>query len=61
MGTLSSLANIGPAVGEIGTFGNYGAQPDFAKLVYTLDMFLGRVEIYPLLAIGSLLFDHSKR
>lgn len=61
MGTLSSLANIGPAVGEIGTFGNYGAQPDFAKLVYTLDMFLGRVEIYPLLAIGSLLFGHSKR
>lgn len=61
MGTLSSLGNIGPSVGELGTFGNYGGQPAFAKFIFTMDMFLGRVEIYPLLAVGSLLFNGSKR
>ena len=61
MATLSSLSNVGPATGELGTFGNFGAQPAFAKFVYTLDMFLGRVEIYPLLAVGSLLFAKERR
>lgn len=56
MATMSSLGNVGPAVGDLGTFGNYNAQPLGAKLVYTVDMFLGRVEIYPVLAVARMLF-----
>lgn len=61
MGTLSSISNVGPAIGDLGTFGNYGSQPSFAKFIYTIDMFLGRVEIYPVLAVVSLLFDRTRR
>lgn len=60
MATLSSLGNVGPAVGELGTFGNFDAQPVFAKFIYTLDMFLGRVEIYPVMAIVYILFDRRR-
>ena len=61
MATLSSITNVGPSVGELGTFGNFGAQPALAKFIYTVDMFLGRVEIYPLLAVSSLLFVKERR
>ena len=61
VGTLSSLTNVGPAVGELGTFGNFGAQPGFAKFIYTMDMFFGRVEIYPVLSIFYLVFERRPR
>lgn len=55
-GVLSSLSNVGPAIGEIGSMGNFNAEPTALKMIYTLDMFLGRIEIYPVLAIFSLAF-----
>ena len=54
-GSVSSLANIGPALGDLGTWGNYNGEPAAVKVIYTLDMFLGRIEIYPVLAVLSLL------
>lgn len=59
--TLSSLGNVGPSVGDLGTFGHYGLQPEFAKFIYTIDMFLGRVEIYPIFAIIYLLTQRDRR
>ena len=61
MATLSSLGNVGPSVGDVGTFGNYGLLPAFSKFVYTVDMFLGRVEMYPVLAVLYLLFNPEKK
>lgn len=49
--TFTSLSNVGPAIRDLGVFGNFGAEPTGAKLMYTVDMFLGRVEIYPVLAV----------
>lgn len=54
--SIASLSNVGPAFGELGTMASYNSVPTMAKLVYTLDMFLGRVEIYPLLAVCGLIF-----
>ena len=54
--TFTSLSNVGPAIGELGSFGNFGAEPSGAKIIYTLDMFLGRVEIYPILAVLMMIF-----
>ncbi|MBO6248048.1 MAG: TrkH family potassium uptake protein, partial [Bacteroidales bacterium] len=31
--TFTSLSNVGPAIGELGSFGNFGAEPVAAKLV----------------------------
>ena len=54
--TFTSLSNVGPSIGELGTGGNFGGEPTGAKLIYTLDMFLGRVEIYPVLAVLMMIF-----
>ena len=55
-GSVASLANVGPSLGTIGSMGNYNAEPLSMKLIFTLDMFLGRVEIYPVFAVFASLF-----
>lgn len=59
--SLSSLSNVGPAIRELGFMGNFNDIPFAAKMIYTFDMFLGRVEIYPVLAVVAMMFDGSKR
>lgn len=59
-GSVSCLANVGPSLGSIGSFGNYNAEPNALKMIFTFDMFMGRVEIYPVLAVFFSLF-HAKR
>ena len=59
--TFSSLSNVGPAIGDLGTFGNFGAEPTGAKIIYTLDMFLGRVEIYPIFAVIMMIFSKNSK
>ena len=51
LGTIASLTNVGPSLGTIGSLGNYNAEPNAIKLIFTFDMFLGRVEIYPVFAV----------
>lgn len=60
-GSLSSLTNVGPAIDRIGSLGNYGMVPTGAKLLFSLDMFLGRVEIYPVLAVLGMMFSHNRK
>ncbi|MBO6172753.1 MAG: TrkH family potassium uptake protein [Bacteroidales bacterium] len=57
--TFTSLSNVGPSVGELGAVGNFNAEPVGSKIMYTIDMLLGRVEIYPVLAVVMMVF--SKR
>lgn len=59
--SLSSLSNVGPAIGELGSLGNFNTLPVAAKTLYTVDMFLGRVEIYPILAVIAMIFDRRRR
>ena len=56
LGTVASLTNVGPSLGTIGSFGNYNAEPNALKLIFTFDMFLGRVEIYPIFAVFASIF-----
>lgn len=51
LGTIASLTNVGPSLGTIGSLGNFNAEPNAIKLIFTFDMFLGRVEIYPVFAV----------
>ena len=53
VGTISSMGNLGP--------GAYATMPDGAKLLSTLEMFLGRIEIYPVLAVVGMVFDRRRR
>ena len=45
--------NIGPGLGVVGPMSNYDCYSDFSKIVLTVDMLLGRLEIFPLLALFS--------
>ena len=60
-GSVVSLSNVGPAIGDIGSMGNYGAISNSAKFLFAFDMFLGRVEIYPIVAVVAMIFDRHRR
>jgi len=59
--SVMSLGDVGPACGELGTMGSYDSVPPLAKLILSLDMFLGRVEVYPVLAAVGMFFDKRRR
>jgi trk system potassium uptake protein TrkH len=52
--SLSCLSNIGPGMtGAIGPAGNFAFFSDGTKLLLTLAMLMGRLEIYPILILFS--------
>ncbi len=59
-GTIASLGNAGPGIGELGTMGNYSAMPAAVKFIFSIDMFLGRVEIFPILIVFSMITNRQK-
>ena len=59
LGSIASLSNVGPSLGDIGSMGNYNAEPGILKFIFSFDMFLGRVEIYPVLAVISGIFNRK--
>lgn len=52
-GSVATLSNVGPSLGSIGSMGNYNAEPSALKAIFSANMFMGRVEIYPVLAVLS--------
>jgi len=49
----TTLGNVGPGLGAVGPAANFAHLPDAAKYLLSLLMLLGRLEIYPLLALLS--------
>lgn len=58
--SVMCMSNAGPACGELGNFGSYASVPVLSKLLLSFDMFLGRVEIYPILAVVAMIFDRKR-
>lgn len=50
-GSLANMSNVGPGFGSIGSLANYSAFPAVGKLLLSVEMLLGRLEIYSLLLI----------
>jgi trk system potassium uptake protein TrkH len=50
-GCLACIANVGPAFGAVGPMDNYSDLPQVAKWIMTLDMLLGRLEIYTVIIL----------
>lgn len=48
---LTTLNNVGPGLSSVGPSQNFSAYSCFSKLVLSLDMLLGRLEILPLLIL----------
>lgn len=59
-GVIASLGSVGPGLGELGAMENFSAEPALSKFVYAFDMFLGRVEIFPVLVVLSMIFNRGK-
>jgi len=45
------MGNVGPGFGSVGSMGNYAEVPDLGKIILSLEMLLGRLEIYPLMLV----------
>ena len=59
-GVISSVGSVGPGLGDVASLDNYSMQPVMSKVIFTIDMFLGRMEIFPILIVISLMFNRSK-
>jgi len=59
-GVIASIGSVGPALGDLGSMDNYSSQAVVSKFVYSMDMFLGRVEIYPVLVVISMMFKGNR-
>jgi len=47
----ASLGNVGPGLGQVGPIGNYSDLTIFTKIVLTLLMIIGRLELFTILVI----------
>ncbi len=59
--TIANLYNVGLSFGDIGSTGSYNWMNAATKILLCLDMFVGRLEIYPVLAVLSMLFSRKER
>ena len=56
--SVTTIGNVGPGFGGVSSLGNFGQLPDGAKLILSVNMLLGRLEI---MSILSLFFIKSWR
>ena len=48
---VATLSNIGPGLGMVGPSGNFAAFSDLSKIVLSLCMLIGRLEVFPILML----------
>lgn len=51
--SFAMIGNVGPAFGSCGSLENYSHFPTIMKFIWSIEMLLGRLDIYPLLMIFS--------
>lgn len=49
--SVACMGNVGPGFGSIGSLGNYAHFPALAKLLLSIEMLLGRLEIYSIMVL----------
>lgn len=49
--SIASIGNVGPGFGNVGSLGNFSVLPAMGRVLVTLEMLLGRLEIYSLVVI----------
>ena len=51
--SLSCLSNVGPGLGLVGPMGNFAMYSPLSKIVLTVAMLIGRLEVFPILILFS--------
>lgn len=54
-GAVSCLGCVGPAFGELGPTGNFAGVPAAGKVLFSILMLMGRLEIYAVLVLGAMI------
>ena len=52
-GVLTTLSNVGPGISRVGPIENFQSFSVLSKIVFSMDMLIGRLEIFPFLMIFS--------
>jgi trk/ktr system potassium uptake protein len=52
-GTAATIGNVGPGFGRIGPMGSFGSLHPGTKIIFIVDMLVGRLELIPFLAMFS--------
>ncbi len=50
---ITCINNIGPGLNQVGPMSNFGGYSGFSKVLLSLDMLFGRLEIFPMLVLLS--------
>ena len=50
---VATLNNIGPGLAKVGPTQNFSIFSTFSKIILSLDMLIGRLEIFPILVLFS--------
>ena len=50
---ITTLGNVGPGLSLVGPVENFSLFSDFSKIVLSLDMLFGRLEIFPMIMLFS--------
>lgn len=56
----ATFNNIGPGLGAVGPTGNFACYGTLSKIVFIIDMLLGRLEIFPIICIFAPSFRSKK-
>ena len=51
--SLSCISNIGPGLSQVGPYGSFAGFSAFSKLVLSIEMIAGRLELFPILVLFS--------
>ena len=51
--SLACISNIGPGLSMVGPAGNYSMFSSFSKVVLSIEMIAGRLELFPILILFS--------
>lgn len=49
--SIATIGNVGPGFGDVSSLSNYSSIPDFGKFVLSINMLLGRLEIFNIIAL----------
>lgn len=57
-GSAACIGNVGPGFGKVGSLGNYSSIPMMGKALLSIEMLLGRMEIFTLLLVFGTFKKH---
>jgi trk system potassium uptake protein TrkH len=57
---ITTLGNVGPGLEIVGPIGNFSSFSVLSKIVFSLCMIIGRLEIYPILLLVTSRFWPSR-